>query len=250
MIEIEGKARHLFGPQTRGILEHCYTSNNFVFVATKRCPQELLKSIISSLNSTETEPVPLKTGTSREIFILALPHIDHPQTVIIKKNRHVNGISSEFNPVTVLNEIVANTALSEIVEQLIDSGEILPPRGFNSVSVRTETPLGILVDKRKKDKFTIYNFESDSESGEVLQYTDPPIQGAITYSPRKWELFCAVKDVLDYVVPAALKMGLKMTDYDIHQVLYKVNNNARSLEIILIDSERLKIVKVEKEPQL
>jgi len=127
------------------------------------------------------------------------------------------------------------------VQKQIKSGELSPPDGFNSLSVQVEKPLGILVDKQNKSKYSVFLFESGFDLGEILQYTDPPMQGAVNYNPQDWKTYCGIKDVLDRIAQGASKEGLVMQDYDIHQVLYRVNEDTKSLKLVLIDSERFRI---------
>lgn len=229
------------------IFESCYISSSYVFISTVKCPSTIFDRLFHRLDSEGLSWLrPLQTMTSRELFIGQLHEADYPsQNLIFKKSRFINSSSDyfSFQPGSAVNEIESNLLLETIVQRQMDSGELSSPNGFTSLSVRVEQPLGILVDKQNKSKYSIFSFENGFDLGEVLQYTDPPMQGATNYNPQDWKTFCGIKDVLDRITQAGLKVGLTMQDYDVHQVLYRVDINTQSLTLLLIDTERFKINK-------
>lgn len=240
-----GSIRRLPETQTNRIFESCYQSHSYVLITTTICSQDIFDGMVSLLDSDELDwMIPLNTSTSRQILFGQLNKINKSlPNIIFKKSRfrHSESNVSPFQPRSVANEIRSNLLLDTVVQRLTQPGELGPPSGFNSLSVRVEKPLGILVDKQNKSKYSIFAFEGGFDLGEVLQYTDPPMQGAVNYNPRDWETFCGIKDVLDTITQAAMQEKLILQDYDIHQVLYRVGENIRSLELILIDSERFRI---------
>lgn len=242
---IETNVRRLPENHENRIFESCYQSPLFVLVTTTKCPQEVLERLVSLFESDRLNwLIPLNTFTSRELLLGQLNQSSNSlPNVVFKKSRfgHSSHASLSSPPGSVANEIRSNLLLNAVVQKQIKSGELPPPDGFSSLSVHVEQPLGILVDKQNRSKYSVFLFESGFDLGEILQYTDPPMQGAVNYNPRDWRVFCAIKDVLDRIAQAALQKGLTMQDYDIHQVLYRTDENARSLELILIDSERFRI---------
>lgn len=227
------------------IFENCYLSSSYVFVSTDSCPKIVLDKMVHLLNSEELSWLrPLQTSTSRDLLLGQLDRVGYSlPDVIFKKSRFTYSSSdpTDFQPGSVANEIKSNLLLSAVVRKQIESGELPPPDGFDSLSVRVEQPLGILVDKQNKSKYSVFLFESGFNLGEILQYTDPPMQGAVNYNPQDWKMFCGIKEVLDRIAQAASREGLTMQDYDIHQVLYRTGLDTRSLKLVLIDSERFRI---------
>jgi len=227
------------------IFENCYQSASYVFVSTDSCPKMVLDRLVYLFDSEGLSWLePLQTSTSRELLLGQLDKFGYSlPDVIFKKSRFTNPLSNppSFQPGNAANEIRSNLLLDAVVQRQIKSGELSPPDGFNSLSVHAEQPLGILVDKQNKSKYSIFFFEHGFDLGEILQYTDPPMQGAVSYNPRDWKIFCGIKDVLDRVAQAASQEGLIMQDYDIHQILYRADENTQSLKLVLIDSERFRI---------
>jgi hypothetical protein len=234
-------------PDTRAdrIFENFYQSPSYLLVSIANCPEVVLNRMVDLLDSEGISWLkPLQTYTSRELFFGQLdkePHI--LPDLIFKKSRftHSTYDTTSFRPGSAANEIKSNLLLDAIVQRQIKSGELSPPDGFSSLSVQVEQPLGVLVDKQHKSKYSIFYFESGFDLGEIIQYTDPPIQGAKNYNLRDWQIFCGIKDILDRIIWKASEEGLIMQDYDIHQVMYKVDENNQSLKIILIDSERFRM---------
>lgn len=245
MTAIENGTIEQLPDRTDKIFENCYQSRSYVFVSTDRCPKMVIDRLAHLLDSEGLSWLrPLQTSTSRELLFGQLDKVGCSlPDIIFKKSRFTNPSSdhTSLQPGSVVNEIRSNLLLEAIVRRKIESGELLPPDGFNSLSVHVEQPLGILVDKQNKTKYSIFVFEGGFDLGEILQYTDPPMQGAVDYNPRDWKIFCGIKDVLDRIVQVALQEGLTMQDYDIHQVLYRADEDARSLKLMLIDSERFRI---------
>lgn len=227
------------------IFEHCYQSPSYVFVSTDSCPKMVLDRVAYLLDFEGLSWLRLlRTSTSREIFFGQLDKMSYSlPNIILKKSRFINSSSDpvSFQPGNVSNEIRTNLLLDAIIQKQIEAGKLPPPDGFNSLSVHVEQPLGLLVDKQNKIKYSIFSFEVGFDLGELLQCTDPPIQGAINFNPRDWKIFCGIKDVLDRITQAALREGLIMQDYDVHQVLYREDEDAQSLKLVLIDSERFRI---------
>lgn len=227
------------------IFENCYQSPSYVFVSTADCPKMVINRLIHLLDVEELSWLrPLQTSTSRELLLGQLDKAGYSlPDLIFKKSRFTYSFadSTSFQPGSVANEIRSNLLLNAVVQKQIESGELPPPDGFDSLSVRVEQPLGIFVDKRNKSKYSVFIFESGFDLGEILQYADPPMQGAVNYNPQDWKMFCGIKDVLERIAQAASREGLTMQDYDIHQVLYRTDLDTRSLKLILIDSERFRI---------
>ncbi len=227
------------------IFENCYRSPSYVFVSTVNCPKMVLDRLTYLFESKGLSWLkPLRTSTSRELLLGQLDEVDYfLPDLIFKKSRFTNSSSDSvsFQPGNVANEIRSNLLLNAVVQKQVESGELSPPDGFSSLSVHVEQPLGILVDKQNKSKYSIFFFENGFDLGEILQYTDPPMQRVVNYNPRDWKIFCGIKDVLDKIAQAALQEGLTMQDYDIHQVLYRADEDTRSLRLVLIDSERFRI---------
>lgn len=229
------------------IFENCYLSPSYVFVSTVSCPRMVLDRLTCLFDSEGLSWLrPLQTSTSRELLLGQLDEVGHLlPDLIFKKSRfaYSSSDSVSFQPGNVANEIRSNLLLNAVVQKQVESGGLSPPDGFSSLSVHVEQPLGILVDKQNKSKYSIFFFENGFDLGEILQYIDPPMQGAVNYNPRDWKIFCGIKDVLDKIAQAALQEGLIMQDYDIHQVLYRADEDTRSLRLVLIDSERFRIRK-------
>jgi len=227
------------------IFESCYQSASYVFVSTDSCPKMVLDRLAYLIDSDGLSWLrPLQTSTSRELLLGQLDKVGYSLPGIIFKKSRFTSSSSEpvfFQPGSVANEIKSNLLLNAVVQKQIKSGKLSPPDGFNSLSVHVEQPLGILVDKQNKSKYSVFLFENGFDLGEILQYTDPPMEGAVNYNPRDWKIFCGIKDVLDRVAQAASQEGLIMQDYDIHQILYRADENTKSLKLVLIDSERFRI---------
>lgn len=76
-----------------------------------------------------------------------------------------------------MNEIKTNLSLQTVVKKLLASDELTHPNNFKYLSVSVEIPIGILVDRKERSKYSIFVFEKGFDLGEILQYTDPPIQG-------------------------------------------------------------------------
>lgn len=233
-------------PDRKGkIFENCYQSLSYVFVSTDSCPKMVLDRLVCLFDFEGLSwLMPLQISTSRELLFGRLDKVSHSlPDLIFKKSRFTNSLSDpvSFHPGSVANEIRCSLLLDAVVQKQIKSGELPPPDGFNSLSVHVEQPLGILVDKQNKSKYSIFIFEHGFDLGEILQYTDPPMEGAVNHNPRDWKIFCGIKDVLDKITQAALQEGLTMQDYDIHQVLYRADEDTKSLKLVLIDSERFRI---------
>lgn len=226
------------------IFEHCYLSPSYVFTSTVNCPTMVRDRLVYLFNFEGLSWLkPLQTSTSRKLFLGQLSKDSYSlPDVIFKESRfaHLFPDSTSFQPGSTANEIKSNLLLGAAVQRQIKSGELSPPDGFNSLSVSVEQPLGILVDKQHKSKYSIFLFETGFDLGEILQYTDPPMQGAVNYNPQDWKIYCDIKDVLDKIAQGASEEGLIMQDYDIHQVLYRVNRDTKSLQLVLIDSERFR----------
>lgn len=240
-----GSIRQLPETQINRIFENCYQSQSYVLVGTTKCPQEVFERMASLLDSDGLDwLVALKTFTSRQLLLGQLGQTDKPlPSILFKKSRfkYSSADLPSFQPGSVANEIRSNLLLDAIIQKQIESGELLPPDGFSSLSVQVEQPLGILVDKKNKSKYSIFFFEHGFDLGEILQYTDPPMEGAVNYNPQDWKILCGIKDVLERIVQAASQKGLTMQDYDVHQVLYRADEDARSLKLMLIDSERFRV---------
>lgn len=233
-------------PDNKGkIFESCYQSPSYIFVSTDGCPKTVFNELIRRIDVGELSWLkPLRTSTSRELFLGQLDDAGFSlPDIIFKKSRfaYLPTNSVSFQPGTASNEIRSNLLLSAVVQKQIKSEELPPPDGFESLAVRVEQPLGILVDKRNKSKYTVFEYEKGYDFGEILQYTDPPMQGAVNYKPRDWKIFCGIKDVLERIAQTASRDGLTMQDYDIHQVLYRTDEQIKSLELLLIDTERFRI---------
>lgn len=245
MSKIENGTMRQLPDKAGKIFENCYLSPSYVFVSTDGCPKMVFDRLVHLLDAEELSWLrPLRTWTSRELLLGRLDKAGYSlPDLILKKSRfaYSSADSTSFQPGSVANEIRSNLLLNAVVQKQIESGELPPPDGFDSLSVRVEQPLGILVDKRNKSKYSVFLFESGFDLGEILQYTDPPMQGAVNYNPQDWKIFCGIKDVLDRIAQAASQEGLTMQDYDIHQVLYRAAEDTRSLKLMLIDSERFRI---------
>lgn len=233
-------------PDRKGkIFENCYQSPSYVFVSTDSCPKMVFDRLTYLFKLEGLSWLrPLRTSTSRELLLGQLDKVDYSlPDIIFKKSRFTNFSpdSVSFQPGSVANEIRSNLLLNAVVQKQVKSGELFPPDGFDSLSVHVEQPLGILVDKENKSKYSIFFFEGGFDPGEILQYTDPPIQGAVNYNPHDWKIFCGIGNVLDKIIQAAAQEGLVMRDYDVHQVLYRTDENTKSLKLLLIDSERFRI---------
>lgn len=240
-----GNIKTLPDTQIPRVFEGCYQSPSYIFVSTGSCPKMVFDRLVYLLDFEGLSWLrPLRTWASRELLLGQLDKVDYfLPDLIFKKSRFTNSLSdpSSFQPGSVANEIRSNLLLNVVLQKQIKSDKLPPPAGFNSLSVHVEQPLGILVDKQNKSKYSIFAFENGFDFGEILQYTDPPMEGAVSYNPRDWKIFCGIKDVLEKIVQVASQEGLTMQDYDIHQVLYRVDEDTRSLKLILIDSERFKI---------
>lgn len=227
------------------IFENCYLSPSYVFVSTDSCSKMVLDRLTYLFDFEGLSWLrPLQTSTSRELLLGQLDKAGYSLPDVIFKKSRFTGSSSDsvsFQPGSVANEIRSNLLLSAVVQKQIESGELSPPDGFSSLSVHVEQPMGILVDKQNKSKYSVFLFENGYDLGEILQYTDPPMQGAVNYNPRDWKIFCGIGNILDEITQAATQEGLAMRDYDIHQVLYRADENTKSLKLLLIDSERFKI---------
>lgn len=227
------------------IFESCYQSPSYVFVSTDSCPKMVLDRLAYLLDFEGLSWLrPLRTSTSRELLLGQLDRLNYSLPDIIFKKSRFAGSSSHsvsFQPGSVANEIKSTLLLNAVVQKQIKSGKLSPPDGFNSLSVHVEQPLGIVVDKQTKSRYSIFSFEGGFDPGEILQYTDPPIQGAVNYNPHDWKIFCGIGNVLDEIIQAAAQEGLVMQDYDVHQVLYRADENTKSLKLLLIDSERFRI---------
>ncbi len=227
------------------IFERCYQSSSYVFVSTDICTTAIFDRLVYLFDSEGFSWLkPLQTSTSRKLFIGRLSReSNHLPDVIFKKSRFEGYFSDPkyYQPGNVANEIRLNFLLDIIIQKQIKSGELLPPDGFNSLSVHLEQPLGMLVDIQNKSKYSVFLYEDGFDLGEILQYTDPPMQGAINYNQQDWKVFCGIKDVLERIAQVSLTEGLTLQDYDVHQVLYRVNTNTNSLKLILIDSERFRL---------
>ncbi|MEX2012847.1 MAG: hypothetical protein WD967_00415 [Candidatus Levyibacteriota bacterium] len=232
--------------KTDKIFEHCYLSPSYVFTPTVNCPRTVRDRLVYLFNFEGLSWLkPLQTSTSRKLFLGQLDKDNYSlPNVIFKESRfaHPPPDSASFQPGSAANEIRSNLLLGAVVQKQIKSGELFPPDGFSSLSVSVEQPLGILVDKQHKSKYSVFYFETGFDLGEILQYTDPPMQGAVNYNPQDWKTYCGIKDVLDRIAQGALERGLVMQDYDIHQVLYRADENTKSLQLVLIDSERFRTV--------
>lgn len=238
-LENDNNIRHL--PDKKGkIFETCYQSRECVFVSTASCPPPVLDKIVGLLDREGLSWLKqLRTSTSRELFLGQLDKVDHLlPDVIFKKSRFSSSASGpiSFQPGSA-NEIKSNLLLNNVVEKQVKSGELAPPDGFDSLSVRVEQPIGILVDRQNKSKHSVFIFERGFDVGEILQYADPPMEGAVNYIPRDWKLFCGIKDVLEKIAQAASREGLIMQDYDIHQVLYRTDESSQNLKLVLLGSE-------------
>ncbi|MEK7517519.1 MAG: hypothetical protein AAB583_03135 [Patescibacteria group bacterium] len=211
------------------IFESCYQSPSYVFVSTDSCPKMVVDRLAYLLDFKGLSWLrPLQTSTSRELLLGQLDKEGYSlPDIIFKKSRFTNFSSDpvSFQPGSVANEIRSNLLLNAVLQRQIKSGELSPPDGFNSLSVHAEQPLGIFVDKQNKSKYSIFIFEHGLDLGEILQYTDPPMEGAVNYNPQDWKIFCGIKDVLDGIAQAAAQEGLAMRDYDVHQVLYRADEN-------------------------
>lgn len=227
------------------IFENCYQSPSYVFVSTDNCSKVVFDRLVYLMDSEGLSWLrPLHTSTSRELSTGQLDTENHIlPDLIFKKSRFSNSSSDpvSFRPGSAASEIRSNLLLGAVVRRQIKLGELSPPDGFNSLSVQVEQPLGILVDKQNKSKYSIFLFKHGFDLGEILQYTDPPMEGAVNYNPQDWKIFCGIGNVLDKIIQAASQEGLTMQDYDIHQVLYRADENTRSLQLVLIDSERFRI---------
>lgn len=227
------------------IFENCYQSPSYIFVSTDGCPEVVFNRLVHLLDSEELSWLrPLQTWTSRELLLGQLDKASHSlPDIIFKKSRftYSSADSTSFQPGSVADEVRSNLLLNAVVQKQIESGELPPPDGFDFLSVRVEQPLGILVDKRNKSKYSVFVFENGFDLGEILQYTDPPMQGAVNYNPQDWKIFCGIKDVLERIAQVASREGLIMQDYDVHQVLYRTDEQTNTLELLLIDSERFRI---------
>lgn len=237
-------ARRLPDCQSNRVFEKFYESPSFVLVTTTNCPEEVLNKIVSSLESDGLSWLaPLKTGTSRKLFLGRLNCLDETiPDVIFKKSRHGDSPPDQSfsQPQSAVDEIKSNLLLNTILQKLVQSGGLYPPQDFDHLSVHLEKPLGILVEKQSRSKYSIFSYERGFDLGEVLQHTDPPISGAINYNLQNFKVFCGIKDVLDRITAVALREGLVMTDYNVHQVLYRADDATKSLEMMLIDSERFR----------
>lgn len=248
MIEAGTITRLPDNPQER-IFENCYQSPSFVLITTTQCPQDLFHGIANRLESDSLDWLtPIGLPTSRQLFLGRLAQSGKPLSpdIIFKKSRYepLAYDPPSFGPGSTANEIRTNLVLSSLIERLTQTESLPPPGDFGDLSVQVEKPLGILVDKKTRAKYSMFAFKSGFDSGEVLQYTEPPIEGAVFYNPRDWRIFGGIKDVLNTIIKAASQEGLDMRDYDIHQVLYRTGSNDRSLELVLVDSERFKLRKV------
>lgn len=238
------------------IFERYYHSQSFIFVSTDVCTPEIFDTLVDLFNKDGLSWLkPLQTSTSRTLFLGRLSKNNNSlPDVIFKKSRYQVFSSDSMCPqkANTANEITSNILLNAVIQKQIRSGELPPPDGFDSLSVQAERPLGILFDKQNMSKYSVYLYESGFDLGELLQYTDPPMQGAINYNQKDWKVFCGIKDVLERIAQAALTEGLTLQDYDVHQVLYKVDANTNSLKLILIDSERFRLNEksIDKELQL
>lgn len=234
--------RHL--PEKQGkVFEKCYNLPYFILVTTTGCPRDIEDKFVETLDSKGLSWVaPLKTGTSRELFVGSLDCY-YPNEVILKKSRfnYATANSSSFLPAPIGNEIRTNYILNFVLKRMEESGELVSGADFDSVEARVERPVGIVVDKLNKLKYSVFFFERGFDSGEVLKCVEPPIQGAYNYNPSDWKTFYEIKDILDRVNKTALSEGLIMQDYDIHQVLYRLGEGGRSIKLLLIDSERFKM---------
>lgn len=245
MTNIENGAIRQLPDKVGKIFESCYQSPSYVFVSTDSCPKMVFDRLAYLLDFEGLSWLrPLHTSTSRELLLGQLDKVGFSlPDLVFKRSRFANSSSDpvSFQPGSVANEIRSNLLLNAVVQKQVKSGELSPPDGFNSLSVHVEQPLGVLVDKQNKSKYSIFYFENGYDLGEILQYTDPPMQGAVNYNPRDWKIFCGIKDVLDKITQAASQEGLAMQDYDIHQILYRTDENTQSLKLVLIDSERFRI---------
>jgi len=242
---VESEIKPLTTPD--GVLDKLFISTDFILVATPQCSKTLFLALTNQINDESLNWLtPLSTRSSRQLFLGRLDIIDQSLSpLVFKKSRFQGqpGTLETFQPGSCINEIKTNLSLQTVVKKLLVSNELTPPDSFKSLSVSVETPIEILVDRRERSKYSIFVFEKGFDFGEILQYTDPPIQGTVNYNPSDWKTFCAIKEVLEVITKATRKESLLLQDYDIHQVLYRINENMQALELILIDSERFRFEK-------
>ena len=96
-------------------------------------------------------------------------------------------------------------------------------------------------------RFTIFHLlfqrEKGFDTGERLQYTEAPLEGTTFFNVKEWQNLLIIKNILDQIQTFVSKPGIEaVRDFDVHQVLYRANREAKTLEIVLIDFEKVKVV--------
>lgn len=227
------------------VFDRYYNSASYIFVSTQNCALSTLERLVYLIDTEGLSWLkPLPTSTSRSLFVGHLDDVNKTlPDVIFKKSRFI-GLSSDPKDMSigdVANEVRSNRLLNAIIQKHLEMGDISPPKGFDSCSISVEKPLGILTDKAETSRYAVFLYEVGFDFGEILQYVDPPMQGAVNYNPEDWKIFCGIKDIIDKITQIAYNDGLIMPDFDVHQVLYRTDVGAHNLALMLIDSERFKI---------
>jgi hypothetical protein len=216
-------------------------SEDFLFVSTFECPQDLFNNLSRKIvNQRLSWITPLNRGSSRELFVGSLQDDAEEYKLILKKCKYSNsyGHNDSFSSNTAFNEIKTNRILHNIISNLTS---IPVPSKFSSVEIKVEKPLGIIVDMKEKTKYTVFEFERGFDTGDLLN-VHAPLEGERDYDFKTWGIFCSIKDIVDFVEGIARQNGLELNDYSTDQVLYNLETTEQKLNLILLDSERFRIV--------
>lgn len=246
----ESQREHGFGRES-SIFTDQYESSSLLFLPVQTYPRGIAGSLWQILQTEGLDILQrIETHTSRQIYVGRLSLIDPIcPDLVFKLSRWEDDEHTEHGTQPVPEELRMNRELDRLVKSNFYRYFKTFPSYYPHTSVRVEHAVGMLRDKQSKDEFSVYLFEHGYDQGELLQYADPPMEGAINFRPREWRIYCAVKDVLDSVSAIAADNHLILGDIDVHQTLYMENTEAGSLDVVLIDSERLYEVPVTIERQ-
>lgn len=226
-----------------GMFPLLYRSSAFVYAATGAASAACFAAVSTLLETNALDwLVPLPTYTSRQLFIGRLNDgLTILPDLIFKQSRfHRKRPQTALQAVnSCVEEIRMSLALAALIDDLQVAGRLLVPAGFMSVTVRVETPLGVLIDRVHQSRYSVFAFEPGLDTGELLLYSDPPFHGAANYSKHQWQVYCAIMGLLDIIAAAALKRNIQLDDLDVHQVLYRAPEQEPTLDMVLIDAERI-----------
>lgn len=162
------------------------------------------------------------------------------QDIILKKSMR-NRFGDEV--AAAHEELRSNKALAQVVADLRDKGSFNGlTDAYPTTSVRVEEPIGMIIDRRTKDRYSAFIQERGYLNGEELNWIEP-FDGVHISDPRSWNMWLNLGFSMDRVRDEARRRGMQVDDWGMHQALFSTDAVRGHMDVVIVDTERVRLPK-------